>query len=93
VKELDADIQAVRAGRMSPQEFITQWGRNWKKVMRDTQAFWKFCDDNNIVLDIDPRRPMSGSPLPPAAGDTTTPTGTVGESDPAGGGVDDPNAV
>lgn len=64
VKELDADIQAVRAGRMSPQEFITQWGRNWKKVMRDTQAFWKFCDDNKITLDIDPRRPMAGSPLP-----------------------------
>ena len=63
-KELDADIQAVRAGRMSPQEFITMWGRNWKKVLRDSQAFWKFCDDNKITLDIDPRRPMAGSPLP-----------------------------
>ena len=24
----------------------------------------KFCDDNKITLDIDPRRPMAGSPLP-----------------------------
>ncbi len=64
VKELEADIQAVRAGRMAPQEFITQWGRSWKKVMADHKAFWKFCDDQGITLDIDPRRPMSGSPLP-----------------------------
>lgn len=78
-KELDADIKAVRAGRMAPQEFITQWGRNWKKVVRDTQAFWKFCDENKIVLDIDPRRPMSGAPLPPP---TDPPSPADPEDDP-----------
>lgn len=60
LKDLEADIAAVRAGRMSPQEFITQWGRDWKKVVTDTAAFWSFADQNGVPLDIDPRRPANG---------------------------------
>ena len=64
LKDLEADIGAVRAGRMSPQEFITAWGRDWKKVLADTQAFWAAADQSGVVLDIDPRRPANGAGVP-----------------------------
>lgn len=55
-KALEADILAVRAGRMTPQEFITAWGQDWRKVMADTKAFFELADRDGLVLDIDPRR-------------------------------------
>lgn len=60
-KDLEADISAVRAGRMSPQEFISMWGRDWRKVVADTKEFWAAVDDAKIKLDIDPRRPLAGA--------------------------------
>lgn len=69
-KDLEADILAVRAGRMSPQSFISAWGHDWRKVVSDFDAFFKFADANNVLLDIDPRRPAAGaksSAAPPAA--------------------------
>ncbi|NLS02313.1 phage portal protein [Rhizobium sp. P32RR-XVIII] len=60
-KDLEADILAVRAGRMSPQEFISAWGRDWRKVVTDFDSFFKFADANNVLLDIDPRRPANGA--------------------------------
>jgi len=58
LKDLKADILAVRSGRMSPQEFINGWGRDWRKVVEETRQFWKDADggDEPLVLDIDPRR-------------------------------------
>ena len=55
-KDLEADILAVRAGRMTPQEFIGSWGQDWRKVVADTKAFFALIDDEKLVLDIDPRR-------------------------------------
>lgn len=55
-KDLEADILAVRSGRMSPQEFISGWGRDWREVLKDTETFQKALDDKKIVLDIDPRK-------------------------------------
>lgn len=57
-KALEADILAVRAGRMTPQEFISSWGQDWRKVIADTTAFFQMLDaqPGNLVLDIDPRR-------------------------------------
>lgn len=75
LKDLEADIAAVRAGRLSPQEFISQWGRDWKKVVADTKAFWSFCDQSGMAFDIDPRRSANGGgaaktyPTDPAPGD------------------------
>lgn len=64
-KDLEADILAVRAGRQSPQEFISAWGRDWREVVEDTASFWEFFDkqggDLGLGLDIDPRKPMKGS--------------------------------
>lgn len=58
LKDLKADILAVRSGRMSPQEFIGEWGRDWREVVKETRQFWKEADggDQPLVLDIDPRR-------------------------------------
>lgn len=55
-KDLEADILAVRSGRMSPQEFIGEWGRDWRKVVADLGSFLAEIDKQKIVLDIDPRR-------------------------------------
>jgi lambda family phage portal protein len=55
-KDLEADIMAVRAGRMSPQEFIGAWGRDWRKVVAETSEFLAEIDRQGLVLDIDPRR-------------------------------------
>jgi len=57
-KALEADILAVRSGRMTPQEFIGAWGQDWRKVIADTTAFFQMLDKQpgGLVLDIDPRR-------------------------------------
>lgn len=56
LKDMKADILAVRAGRISPQEFIGAWGRDWRKVVEDIREFWKEADKGEkLVLDIDPR--------------------------------------
>lgn len=63
-KDLEADILAVRSGRMSPQEFISSWGRDWRQNVSDFAAFFSFADANNVPLDIDPRRPANGAAAP-----------------------------
>ena len=57
-KALEADILAVRSGRMTPQEFIGAWGQDWRKVIADTTTFFQMLDKQpgGLVLDIDPRR-------------------------------------
>lgn len=60
-KDLEADILAVRSGRMSPQSFISAWGQDWRQVVTDFDAFFKFADANSVPLDIDPRRPAGGA--------------------------------
>jgi lambda family phage portal protein len=57
-KDLMADILAVRAGRTSPQQFISAWGEDWRKVLADWKAFFAMADKDKVLLDIDPRRPM-----------------------------------
>lgn len=73
-KDLEADILAVRAGRLSPQEFISAWGRDWRKVIADTKTFLATIDKAGFPLDIDPRRPANGGqqqqlPVPDPSGD------------------------
>jgi lambda family phage portal protein len=74
LKDLKADILAVRAGRMSPQEFISAWGRDWRKVVKETQEFWKEADKSGLVLDIDPRRLDQMGTAQPEPADDTPPT-------------------
>lgn len=63
-KDLEADILAVRSGRMPPQEFMSAWGNDWRTNVTDFQAFFSFADQNGVMLDIDPRRPLSGGQQP-----------------------------
>lgn len=56
-KDLEADILAVRAGRMSPQDFLGAWGRDWREVVDEFRAFFKLVDgDEPLVFDIDARQ-------------------------------------
>jgi capsid protein len=55
-KDLEADVMAVRAGRMSPQEFIASWGRDWREVVGSFSSFLAEVDAAGLVFDIDPRR-------------------------------------
>lgn len=59
-KDLEADILAVRSGRLSPQEFISAWGRDWREVVADFASFLKAVDDAGMSFDIDPRKPANG---------------------------------
>jgi lambda family phage portal protein len=63
-KDLEADILAVRSGRLSPQEFIGAWGRDWRQVVADTASFFEHLDKQSggagLALDIDGRKPMKG---------------------------------
>jgi lambda family phage portal protein len=81
LKDLQADILAVRAGRMAPQEFIGAWGRDWRKVVAEIGEFWKAADAEKLILDIDPRRVnQSGAMQAPADGyatDEKTPAKTA----------------
>ncbi|GJD65167.1 phage portal protein [Methylobacterium frigidaeris] len=58
LKDLQADILAVRSGRLSPQEFLGSWGQDWRKGLADTADFFRVLDalPGDLVLDIDPRR-------------------------------------
>jgi lambda family phage portal protein len=55
-KDLEADILAVRAGRMSPQDFIGAWGRDWREVVADWETFLAEIDAKKLIFDLDPRQ-------------------------------------
>lgn len=71
-KDLEADIAAVRAGRMSPQEFIASWGRDPRKVLDNFSGFLEELDRRKFSLDIDPRRPLRGLGQPQPTVDDQT---------------------
>lgn len=71
-KDLEADIAAVRAGRMSPQEFIASWGRAPRKVLDDFSSFLEELDNRKFSFDIDPRRPLRVSGQAQPIGDEQT---------------------
>lgn len=66
-KDLEADILAVRAGRMTPQDFIAAWGRDARKTVKDFKSFFDLIDGEKVAFDIDPRKPANGQ-RPPEAG-------------------------
>lgn len=72
VKELSADIDAVRAGRMPPQEFAAQWGYDWRQVIADNAKFYEVADKAKVKFDIDGRAPKAGAPALPAKDATAT---------------------
>lgn len=55
-KDLEADILAVRAGRLSPQDFIGAWGRDWREVVTEWETFLAEIDKKGLIFDLDPRQ-------------------------------------
>jgi capsid protein len=55
-KDLDADVRAVRAGRMTPQEFIAASGGNWHQSLEQFEDFFKEADKLGLAFDIDTRK-------------------------------------
>ncbi len=56
IKDLKADILAVRSGAISPQKFVESHGADWRDVMREFKQFFEASDADELVFDIDPRR-------------------------------------
>lgn len=76
-RDLEAEKNAVRAGRTTPQEFIASWGNNWRTVLQDWKAFTEEVDRLDLTLDIDPRKTQAAK---------ISATSSRGEHD---GGVDE----
>ena len=77
-KDLEADILAVRAGRLSPQDFIEAWGRPWTEVVAETAAFYAVADEAKLIFDIDARqRTRVGQDVSGAASDANAADGNA----------------
>ena len=48
----DAEIKSVRAGRVTPQEFIASYGSDWRKNLKDWESFQKECEKRGLKFDI-----------------------------------------
>lgn len=71
VKDLNADILAVRSGRMSLGDYIASWGEDPHEQIEEIAAFNKLLDASGIVLDTDPRKMNAGGQMqPPQAPDS-----------------------
>jgi lambda family phage portal protein len=59
LKDLKADILAVRAGRSTWDEFVAEWGNDPQTQMDEIQRINKDFDERGLILDIDPRKMTS----------------------------------
>ncbi|TCR69700.1 phage portal protein [Bosea sp. BK604] len=68
-KDLEADILAVRAGRMSPQDFLGAWGKDWRTVVEEFRLFFAEIDGSQpLIFDIDARqRTQTGAQITDAS--------------------------
>jgi lambda family phage portal protein len=78
VKEMEADILAVRAGRMSPQDFVEAWGRDWREVMAETKAYFEAADRDGQIYETDARqRTRTGQAVTAGAPAEANPQGST----------------
>lgn len=73
LKDLQADVEAVRSGRLSPQDFIGMWGRDWTEVIEEHKTFFEATDGMGLAFDIDGRRPKNGGSPPSTAAQASDP--------------------
>jgi lambda family phage portal protein len=52
-KDFDAIKNLVRAGAMTPQEFIASFGGDWRNSIGDFKSFFDLCKENGVIFDID----------------------------------------
>lgn len=74
-KDLDAEKNEVRAGRITPQQFIASKGNNWRNVLSDFASFNKAADDKGLVFDTDVRKVDQHGRQPIKAKDPNDPDG------------------
>ena len=55
-KDLDADVRAVRAGQLTPQEFIMANGGDWQQTLQQFKSFFLEADKFGLAFDIDTRK-------------------------------------
>lgn len=55
VKEMNADIMAVRSGRMTWPQFVASWGIDPDVQLDEIEAWFKEIDRRKITLETDPR--------------------------------------
>lgn len=63
--DLDAEQKAVRSGRISPQEYIAEWGSDWRQVIVQWKEFNDFCEENEVFFDIQPTKVTRSGTLQP----------------------------
>lgn len=52
-KDFDASKNAVRAGAMTPQQFIASFGGDWRTDLDDFKSFFEKAHELGVTLDID----------------------------------------
>ncbi|WP_316234974.1 MULTISPECIES: phage portal protein [unclassified Bradyrhizobium] len=61
VKEMQADVLAVRSGRMTWAQFVLAWGIDPDTQLDEIEAWFKEIDSRNITLDTDPRLALAST--------------------------------
>lgn len=61
LKDLQADILAVRSGRMTAKEFVAAWGNDPATHFNEIAEVNGMLDALDLTLEIDPRRVVRGS--------------------------------
>lgn len=86
IKEMQADILAVRSGRMTWAQFVLAWGIDPDTQLDEIEAWFKEIDKRGIVLDTDPRKALASMKGGAAAEGQTEDNTNVENSDskPAG---------
>lgn len=69
LKDLQADILAVRSGRLSLGDFIAAWGADPHEQLEEIAGFNKLVDGLGLVLDSDPRKTAGGGLMQQQPGD------------------------
>jgi capsid protein len=68
-KDFDATKNLVRAGAMTPQEFIASFGGDWRTSLEDFKQFFDAAHEKNVTLDIDVARVDQHGRQPSKAGE------------------------
>lgn len=67
-KDLDAEIHEVRAGRVTPQQFIAARGNNWRRNIDEFETFFDLAHEREQIFDIDASRVDQRGRQPSVAG-------------------------
>ncbi|HWW46554.1 MAG TPA: phage portal protein [Xanthobacteraceae bacterium] len=63
MKDMQADIMAVRSGRMTWPQFVAAWGYDPDVQLDEIELWTKEFDRRDVALDIDARRPAKGGSI------------------------------